>query len=191
MDFSSLAETSNQDMDRHISISTGIDVLGQAILAVVNSVQSGRETMLTFLRKNGIGDLLPDRWYSLDNYLMAYGELAQNMGNGIFYVMGLVTVENLFPEKIKSLDKGLQKIDDLYRTNHQGRGIGYYKLVEFDYADKSAIMKCNTPYPVEFNNGLLTAVLKKLQPRSTSKCVAMLGHDHGAPLSAVNYLITW
>lgn len=178
-------------MERYISIQTGIEVLGQAILAVVNSVESGRETMLNFLRRNGIIDLLPDRWYSLDKYLMAYQELAQSMGNGIFYVMGLVTIENLFPESIKSLDKGLQKVDELYRINHQGLGIGCYKLVEFDYADRSAVMKCNTPYPVEFNNGIITAVLKRFQPNSTSKCIATLGNDQGAPLSTVNYLITW
>lgn len=177
-------------MGRSISIQTGIEVLGQAILAVVNSVESGRETMLNFLRRNGITDLLPNRWYSFDKYLAAYSELAQNMGNGIFYVMGIVMVENLFPESIKSLDKGLQEIDELYRTNHQG-GIGYYKLVQFNAMDRSAIMKCNTPYPVEFNNGIMTAVLKKYRPHSKSKCVATLTHDHGAPLSSVNYLITW
>jgi hypothetical protein len=178
-------------MERFISIQTGIEVLGQAILAVVNSVGSGRETMLNFLRRNGIIDLLPDRWYSLDEYLMAYTELAESMGNSIFYVMGLVTVENLFPESIKSLDKGLQKIDEVYRTNHQGGGIGYYKLVDFDYADRSAIMKCSSPYPVEYNNGIITAVLKKFKPHSTNKCVATIAHNHGAPLSSVDYLITW
>ena len=73
-------------------------------------------------------------------------------------------------------------------------GIGLYKLIEIDYEKKEAIMRCNNPYPCDFDRGIITTMARKFRPADSKLPMVILdkskpGRFEGADESW--YIVTW
>ena len=78
--------------------------------------------------------------------------------------------------------------------NHRGGEIGYYDLMTFDCKARLAKMICTTPYPSEFDRGILTATLNPFKTEDSVNCNVLLNlrkptRRHGE--DSCTYLIKW
>jgi hypothetical protein len=141
---------------------------GKPILGLVTALSTGQDTRLQILKKHGI-DPEPDKWYSQQAWLSAFEEIASNIGNHTIFMIGKTVAENGAWPPIDNIKTALELFDQAYKMNNKGGDCGEYTLTKFDEANKTAVMVCRTPYPSEFDRGLLTALVRKFRPQGSLK----------------------
>lgn len=181
-------------MAQFIALDKNVTVNGQTILSVVNAMEFGKEERLQLLLDLGINPK-PDEWYSQQTWLDAFKIISKKIGNRTLFIIGKAIPENaIFPKNINNLKKALESIDVAYHLNHRGGEIGHYKLVSFDAKKKVASMICSTPYPSEFDRGIITAMLRGFKPKGSIYYNVVLDskkqsrNDGG---ESCTYSITW
>lgn len=182
-------------MAQFIPFAPGVEVNGQTVLSVVEALDAGKETRRAILAKHGLGNVDPHGWFAQQQWLNAFREIAEEIGDYTLFSIGKAIPEHaIFPPEIDSLEKALAAIDVAYHMNHRNGEIGNYKLLSFDAAAKVAVMECKNPYPSEFDRGIITTMLRRFKPalstrydvvRDTSKPTRLEGAD------SCTYLITW
>jgi len=182
-------------MAQFVSFQKGVEVCGEAVLAVVNALDAGKATRLKILEKHGIADPHPGGWYSQQLWLDAFKEISEIFGIHTLFAIGEAIPENaLFPPELDNLKKSLASIDLAYHLNHRGGEIGHYTLAEFDEARRTAVMVCNNPYPSEFDRGIITTMTRKFVPRNSVIYDVQLDPSKETRLHGGNsctYLVTW
>lgn len=153
-------------MAQFIPFSPDVEVNGETILSVVNGVHDlFKPKMHDILVKNNIPNPQKGKWYKQSDWLNAFKEISDTIGNNTLFSIGKAIPENAnFPSDIDSIKKALESIDIAYHQNHRGGDIGYYKLVEFDNTNRQAVMECKNPYPCFFDKGIITAITRKFAP---------------------------
>jgi hypothetical protein len=182
-------------MAQFVPFQDGVEVNGQAVLAIVNALDAGKSTRLKILSKHGIVDPHPNEWYSQKAWLDAFKEISEELGVHTLFAIGEAIPENaIFPPEINDLQKALSSIDIAYHLNHRGGEIGHYTLTAFDLEQRIAVMVCNNPYPSEFDRGIIATMVKKFVPassfiydveRDNSKETRLTGAD------SCTYIVTW
>ena len=172
----------------------GVEVNGQTVLSVVNAISTGQEARLQLLWKHGI-DPKPDKWYSQQNWLNAFKDIANSIGESTLFTIGKAIPENAkFPPEINTLESALKAIDMAYHMNHRGGEIGHYTLIEYDEKNRVAIMECNNPYPSEFDRGIITTMVRKFKPKDSLKNDVVLDTSKETRKKGANtctYKIRW
>ncbi|MGD9158627.1 MAG: hypothetical protein PVG39_09490 [Desulfobacteraceae bacterium] len=154
-----------------------IEVTGQAVLAFVEGMGIDSQKALQVLKKNGLTDIKPEKWYSHQSLLNAFKQIAETVGPHALYSMGTKIHENAkFPPGLDSLEKALESIDIAYHMNHRGGEIGNYKL--YKSPDGGFYFKCNNPYPCEFDRGIIEGLARKF---TTEGHFIKVKHDDSAP----------
>jgi len=183
-------------MAQFIPFDENVEVNGQTVLAIVNGVHVlFKPKMHEILVANNIIDPEPDAWYSQKAWLKAFKIIYQTIGeNTLFSIGKSIPLNAIFPKEINNLRKALESINIAYQNNHRGGEIGYYKLLEFNEADCSAIMECKNPYPCHFDRGIITTMVRKFAPESSTHSEVKLdtskaNRNDGAESSW--YLINW
>ena len=161
-------------MAEYKSFQEGTKVSGAPILGVVTALSTGEETRLQILKKHGIVDIKPDNWYPLQLWLSAFKEIATSIGTHTLFMIGKESVFKAKWPPIDNLETALNVIDQAYKMNNIGGDVGEYVLKEFDGKNKSAVLYCRTPYPSEFDRGLLTAIVRKFRPAGSFKSDVIL-----------------
>jgi hypothetical protein len=59
----------------------------------------------------------------------------------MFLIGKAIPEKAVLPPEIDSLEKALHSINMAYRMNHRGGEFGFYKLVSFDSAKRTATME--------------------------------------------------
>jgi hypothetical protein len=180
-----------------VSFMPGIEVKGQAVFAVVDGFRHFKMIPSRILASVGIGTLASDGivqidnegWYSLDAWMRAFKEIAEQVGESTLYSIGQRIPENaVFPPWADNIGDAIKAINIAYHMNHQRsgqpmfnpktgtlmEGIGSYGY-EHSPNEDVIISKCNNPYPCKFDHGLLTAVAKRFDVQ------AAVYHDNHAP----------
>lgn len=182
-------------MAQFIPFDPNVEVLGQSIFTVVNAIPLGKEHRLDVLKKHGIENIDVTTWYSQKKYLKVFEELANTLGPNMLFSIGKGVPEHaVFPPQIDSLEKALQAIDIAYRLNHRGGEIGHYKLVRFDSKGRYAEMVSGTPYPSDFDRGIITTMLRRFKPKDSNSYSVSLDESKPTRLQGQNsctYLIKW
>ncbi len=142
-------------------------------------IASKQKTVI--LSKNGIDHLAEGQDYDLQDFLNAFKELGETIGEMNLFLIGKsVMSETKFPP-MENLKEALQSIDIAYHMNHKKNGkpmfdssngqmtegIGHYELVRFDEANKEAIMVCHTPYPSKFEEGIILQIARQFKPEDS------------------------
>jgi len=153
-------------MAEYIPFDEKVEVNGQTVLSVVNGINEIFATsMKQILSTNGINSPKPGEWYSQKNWLLAFKEIGNTIGNHTLFAIGKSIPENAdFPKEIDDIKSALESINIAYHQNHRGGEIGYYKLVEFDEKRKEAKMECKTPYPCSFDRGIISSMVRQFAP---------------------------
>ncbi len=155
-------------MAQFVPFDENVEVLGGVVLSITKSIDViFEEQMLEILKMFGISDIKADAWYSLENLLKALKYISDEIGPNTLFAIGKGIPNNAkFPEEIKDLEHAMNIIDVAYHMNHRGGEIGYYKVVEFSWESKQAIIECKNPYPHYFDKGLLISMARKYAPEN-------------------------
>ncbi|MFC1850520.1 hypothetical protein ACFL27_10045 [candidate division CSSED10-310 bacterium] len=182
-----------------------VEVNGQTVLSLVDRMGTYKTLFLEYLSQNGIVDPQPEAWYSQQDWLNAFRDIAGNLGGGVLKLIGRKIPENAqWPSEIQTIKQGLASIDVAYHLNHRiggkllfdpwlghmSEGIGHYM-----FHDKGATLvwiTCDNPYPCDFDFGIVEAIAKKFSPpgkfvrvKHGEDACRKDGHIH------CNYMVKW
>lgn len=193
-------------MTQFHAIIPGVEVSGRQILAFLTETDSFENVSLEILSRHGLSNVKPKSWYSQQKWLDAMKEFSAKIGNPVLFKIGLrIGIDLDIPSNVRNLEKALTFIDINHHKNHRFKGkimynpktkkfkegVGYYKYKKIG---KNEIrMTCNSPYPCEFDRGLITSVVLRNVPKN-SKAYAI--HDDSKPCrkegsSSCEYIISW
>jgi hypothetical protein len=168
----------------------GVEVNGQAVMAVVDGVPAAFEGRAReMLAEEGIEDLDSETWYPQDAYLDAYRRIADRVGDQTLRQIGRSIPTNAeWPPGVDGPLAGLESLDEAYQLNHRGGEIGSYDVRET--GDDAATVRCRTPYPCVYDQGILTATAERFADGYAE--LTEVGDDcreHGA--EACTYRVEW
>jgi len=152
------------------------EVFGKAvksILAGMMAIQSRAERMLA---ANGINPLIEDQWYPIEGVLKTFSDVQRQIGPHTVRSIGRKCIGVAEMPVFRTLDDALRGLGAAYMMNHRGdTNIGGYH-----YSAETARrgrMTCDNPYPCEFDEGLIDAVLERFRP--SDAFIIRFDHDPG------------
>jgi len=178
-------------MSQFKALAPNVMANGAAVLAVVDGMWF-KETALRILRNHGIDNPQPGTFYPEQCALDAFKEISDTYGPTTLMEIGKkVSTNAKLPPEIDTLDKALPRIDDVYHILHPGGEIGHYQFIKV--SDRSGKMVCNTPYPCDFERGIIHAMAMRFMKGGSFPKVV---HDDSQPCrkngaESCTYLVTW
>ena len=139
-------------MAEFVSYSTAVQVSGQAIRSVAEAMSDFLHVASDILKRHGISEPQPDRWYSQQAFLDSLKEVYEVFGTNTLTLIGRQIPDTAFlPRDIDSWEAALHAINVGYHMNHRGGEIGFYK---FEQDGKLAgRVVCQCPYPSDLDLG--------------------------------------
>lgn len=145
------------------AFSPNVEVNGETILSVVDGMRVFKSGARRILEKSGIPNPEPGNWYPQQAWLNAFREISETLGEKILFNIGKRIPANAnFPPDIDGIEKALAAIDVAYHMNHRGGDIGSYKYKNMNA--RMGKMLCETPYPCDFDMGIITAMGERFKP---------------------------
>ncbi|MFD1002760.1 hypothetical protein ACFQ21_25770 [Ohtaekwangia kribbensis] len=182
-------------METTAFLESKVEVLGRFIVTFINAIPLGKEYCFHILRKYGIENIETGNWYGQRQCLKAIEEICNALGPNMILSIGKsISGQAVFSPRVDSLEKALRAIDVVYGMNHRGDGIGGYDLITFDPEGRFAEMVCSTPYPSDFDRGIILTTLSRFKPKDSSCNNVWLNLSkptrlHGS--KSCTYLIKW
>jgi hypothetical protein len=137
-----------------------VEVNGETVLSVIDGMGTYRSVGERILREHGIDSPRPGQWYSQQAWLDAFKTIAAKVGDSTLYEIGKKIPENAqFPPEVDNVEKALGAIDVAYHMNHRNGEIGNYTFEKT--GANAGKMKCDNPYPTEFDRGIIEAMAGK------------------------------
>ena len=172
---------------------SGTEVSGETVLAMTKGMRGVRKRYRHLLAEHGLDDPKPDRWYSRDELLDVFETLSANVGPFAISDMGARVADDAkFPAEIDSVEKALTQLDAFYRWGHRGAKAGSYIFEKT--GEDSGTMVCRTPYPCDFDRGLIEAIAQRFRPKGSWNVTAK--HEDGAACrkrggDSCTYIVQW
>lgn len=169
-------------MAEFIAFENGIKVNGQTIKSVLLGMGKFQDLGVDILSENNISDIKDEGWYSQQDWLNAFKSISEEIGANTLFNIGKSILDSAkFPPEMDTIEKGLPAIDVAYHMNHQKEGkvmfnpetgdmlegIGNYGFEKT--ADREAKMLVNTPYPCDFDRGIITSMARKFEATADVK----------------------
>jgi hypothetical protein len=136
-------------------------VSGRDVLSMLAATGAFRKTAEQLLAAKGIVDPRPDEWYSLPAYAAAMQELEQRVGpNAVFRIGKEIPSHIELPPGLDTFEKVAASFGPAFAMNHRNAGNG-----GIDYeisAPDSATIVAGTPYPCDFDRGVIMGFFQKL-----------------------------
>ncbi|MEM1202140.1 MAG: hypothetical protein AAGN66_02805 [Acidobacteriota bacterium] len=170
----------------------GMEVSGHIVLAVVEVMGAFRSVALKVLEKNGIVDPRPERWYPLAAWLSSFETIVQDVGPNTLHIIGRhVSSTAPLPPEIANVEAALQALDDAYHGQHRGSGdIGHYHFISS--GERSGTMICTTPYPSDFDRGVIQALVERLEPDGLTEVrLDTRAESRKGDGKSCTYLVSW
>jgi hypothetical protein len=188
----------------------GIENSGESLGAIVNGFKKFPTVAEKYLIKHGflkpnqtMADLDTSVWYPEDAFLRAFEAITNEVGLNSLYGVGRQIPETAVFPPMNGIVMALESIDVAYHMNHRKNGvvmfdpstgkmlegIGHF-LCKPIANENRAVMECETPYPCDFERGLISAVANKFE--RGAKTV----HDSDGPCrkngaNSCNYNVWW
>ncbi len=156
---------------------SGVEVLGWAILSIRGALEFLKLKAQRLLAAHGLASIEAEQWYSLPNVIAALEAIREQVDPHIVRSIGYWVPSNArFPPGVDSFEGALHALDAAYRMNHRGEGdFGHYQVVEG--GENTLLMRSDSPYPCDFDQGLLEALYDRFQPPSSVRL--HLTHETG------------
>jgi hypothetical protein len=108
-------------------------------------------------------DVRPEEFVPVQRWLDALKHLQTELGDFVLRQVGNAVAESaVFPEELTSVESVLDALDAVYYLNHRGN-VGHYHVSRG--ADGAITVRCETPYPRQFERGLIEGFIR--HPRLT------------------------
>jgi hypothetical protein len=156
---------------------SGVEVQGSVVLSFVHVMGAFKGIALGILKDNGIDDPKPHLWYSQQAWLDSFSTIAQKVGPNTLYQIGRhLPSEGRYPPTIDSIERALEELDVAYKTSHRGGDVGFYRFESTGM--RSGKITTFTPYPCEFDRGLIHSLAQHFEPPDSFVDVR---HDDSVP----------
>lgn len=184
----------------------GIEILGAGMMATIAGFGPMRSIVERVLCRDGLleagASIDLEAWYSQQAWLDALREVDQRFGTEILFNIGAEIPNNaVFPSWATDVHTALRSIDVAYHLNHRrdGRrmydtatgtmldGIGHYVIERV--GERRVLATCITPYPCEFDLGIVTMMARRFEPRTLVEHVGRTCRRQGA--QACTYSLYW
>ena len=100
-----------------------------------------------------VEDVQPEQFVPVQRWLDAMKHLQKELGDFVLRQVGQAVAESaVFPQELSSVEAVLEALDAVYYLNHRGN-VGHYHVSRG--ADGSITVRCETPYPRQFERGLI------------------------------------
>ncbi len=144
---------------------TGAEVLGGIVASIVNAMGAFKAIAVGLLADRGITEIRPQSWYSLTAFLSCLDAVAKDVGPNTLYQIGRqIPTQAYYPPGRNDLGEVLENLDEAYRLCHRGADVGHYR---FQWTGtQSGRMVSTTPYPCEFDRGVLESLSQRFEPDS-------------------------
>ncbi len=166
-----------------------VKMVGGVIISFMKS-QASPTLGQKYLSRYGFSDLSEikeDGWYSQQTMFNIMKDIADSIGMTTLESIGGKVPDNAKMPAWNNLEEVLDSWTDVYKHNHQGDNISYFKIL--DKGERHFIVETNNAYPCAFDIGLFRAIAKKFHPKAVvtenkEKC-RRHGHD------TCTYKIAW
>jgi hypothetical protein len=179
-------------MTRIVAGAPAAEVSGEAVMSVVEGMGAFRRAGITILAECGIVDPAPGKWYKQQDWVAAFKKIAETIGPSTLNAIGKKIPENaIFPPSIRDIDGALGSLNDAYHMNHRNGEAGDFTFKKT--GDRSGTMTSDTPYPCDFDLGVLSATAVRF---ATPGSFPRVTHDDTAPCRkkggrSCTFHITW
>jgi hypothetical protein len=191
---------------------SGIENSGESLGAILDGFRDFPSVALKYLSKYGfvsssarsLDEIDRTKWYPQQNWLSTFEAITNEVGTNSLYKVGRRMPENaILPPDINDVFSALAGIDIAYHMNHRksGRvmfdpqtgmmleGIGHFHFKPVAGSNQ-IVMHCETPYPCDFERGIVAGFASRFQP--DAKTV----HDAEAPCrkqgaDSCTYVVWW
>lgn len=144
-------------------ISESIEVNGRVVLALVHVMGAFRSLSLDILKENGIENPEDGEWYPLLHFLQSFDTMMQRIGPNTLSAVGRqIVAQAPVPPNVDSPASALSALDTAYQGEHRGGDVGHYHFVS--KGPRNGLMISTTPYPENFDRGLIRALVEKFDP---------------------------
>lgn len=175
-------------MTEFVAFEPGIEVYGQSALSLIENLGPHKTMVGTILNAHGIGDPRAGPWFPLQAYLDALREIGEEGGRSVLWSIGSLAPKlGEWPASVRTIEDALGSIDMALHLNHRKDG-----KIMFDVNSGSmeegmghtsfqmtgvnqGTMSSNSPYPCEFDRGMIESAAEKFKPDSRSKVTVV--HD--------------
>lgn len=145
------------------AFASGVEVRGDVVRTFINVMGAFQGIAVGILEDNGIEDPKPHRWYSQQAWLDSFSTIASKVGPNTLYQIGRqIPQEGRYPPGIDNIEAAFSELDTAYRTSHRGGEIGFYKFESTGL--QSGTVTCFTPYPCDFDRGLIQGLAERFEP---------------------------
>jgi hypothetical protein len=189
------------------SINPKVEVNGQTVLSIANGLGAMKSLGIRILGENGLTDIKPENWYPQQSWLNAFKIISEKVGVNTLYKIGTSIPYNAqFPPEINDISKALAAIDVAYHMNHRlnskplfdpstgkmTEGIGHYHYSKI--SDNKVEIKCDNPYPCDFDRGIIEQMTKRF--KLSSSIMVKVEHDGAKGCrkkggNSCSYLVSW
>ncbi len=145
-----------------------VEINGLAILSFIDAMEAGRDYRIRILKQHDIQQPSADTWHPQRDYLNALRQLRDEFGDQQLYHIGRAMPDRAHvpdqsvPLTFESLPYLVEMLSASYRMHHRGGEIGDYELLEFDLKAGRAVMRSTSPYPSEFDRGILQTNVRRM-----------------------------
>lgn len=167
------------------------EVSGRIVKAVLEGLPQYEEVLKEVFAENQLSDIDPDQWYDLNNFMGALNGILTKFGPSTLFTLGK-TVSGSFPHQFDDVISALSALPPIYEALHRNGYVGYCKMVESDSVKRYARMESKTPYPSDYQIGLLTNMLRKYKDSyGLALQVKVISTDRKADTDVLTFEVKW
>ncbi|MEP7286010.1 MAG: hypothetical protein ABI947_09605 [Chloroflexota bacterium] len=178
-------------MAQFIASTPQAEVIGRSILPAIKAMGT---KVRPILATHKLHDIQPDLWYSQQAYLNVYKDIANSKHNATFKLVkiGMQSSDILpLPAHVNSIPAALASLDFAYKRQCRNIGTDGWKVTII--ADRMIKCVSSTPFPEDFEYGVLYAIVRRFRPEGASFTVLVdetaPSRKHGADTST--YIVSW
>jgi hypothetical protein len=154
--------------------SPSVEVKGAAILSFLTGMGGFSGMFANILAEHGIAQPNAEAWYRQQSWLSAFETIASKVGPATLKNVGKKIPETAaWPPDVKTIEQALNSIDVAYHMNHRGGEIGHYVCEKI--GERSIRIVADTPYPCDFDLGVVEATARKFAPVGVTPTVTHNG----------------
>lgn len=169
-------------MTENVTQFRGVEVLGISITSLTDAFGPLTPVVQGVLAKGGIQNVHGDLWYPVDDLVSALQHVAAEVGENAMFEMGKrVHGSARWPPHITDVHAALTSVNMAYHMNHRDEsgplcdpatGLLRTRIGGYFYrrtGPRSGVMVCTTPYPSDFERGILVGVARKWRPLANAE----------------------
>lgn len=144
---------------------SGVEVQSGTARALMEALGLLSQETRRILAEHGIPSLVQQEWYPIQTLLKCLSDIRSQMGPYTLHSLGRLSAQHIaFLPTVGSFPAALASLDQAYQTRHRGQGNvgGYHSQPQ---GGRSARVRCDNPYPCEYDQGLLESLFERFPPQ--------------------------